>query len=189
MIVERVRSAALRVERAVGWVCKAAAWTTLPPMVGLTMYDVVGRQFYNTNSTRLMELEWHLFLVLFLCSMAYAYVRNSHVRIDVWRDRMAPRTRALVEVIGFAFALVPFCLVTIIYGVEFAWTAWATNERSRMAIGLPMRWLIKGALPFGAALLLFAGGAVFVRNAIFLLTGEPRSAPDDGAGEGAAHGA
>ena len=33
MVVERVRSAALRVEEAIGWVCKAAAWATLPPLV------------------------------------------------------------------------------------------------------------------------------------------------------------
>jgi TRAP-type mannitol/chloroaromatic compound transport system permease small subunit len=189
MVVEGVRSAARRVEHAIGWVCKAAAWATLPPLIGITIYDVVGRQFYNTGSTRLMELEWHLFLALFLCSMAYAYVRNVHVRIDVLRDRMSVRTRALVEAIGFALALVPFCLVTIKYGSEFAWVSWATNEGSRSALGLPMRWLIKGALPLGAALLLLAGAAVFVRNVIFLLNGEQRCAPDDGAGEGAAHGA
>ena len=62
MVVERVRSAALRVEEAIGWVCKAAAWATLATLIGATIYDVLGRQYFNTSSTRLMELEWHLFL-------------------------------------------------------------------------------------------------------------------------------
>lgn len=187
MIVEQARSAALRVEQAIGWVCQAAAWATLPPLIGVTMYDIVGRQYFNTSSTRLMELAWHLFLAFFLFSMAHAYVRNAHVRIDVFRDRMSPRTRALVEAIGFTVALAPFCLVTIVYGGEFAWMAWVTNERSRTALGLSMRWLIKGTMPVGAALLLLAATAVFVRNVISLLNGEQACAPDDGAGERAVH--
>lgn len=187
MVIERVRSAALRVEQAIEWVCQAAAWATLPPLIGVTIYDIVGRQHFNTSSTRLMELEWHLFLAFFLFSMAHAYVRNAHVRIDVFRDRMSLRGRALVEAIGFVVALAPFCLVTIVYGYDFAWMAWATNERSRTALGLPMRWIIKGAMPLGAALLLLAGAAVFVRNVIFLLNGEQACAPDDDAGDRAAH--
>jgi TRAP-type mannitol/chloroaromatic compound transport system permease small subunit len=45
-----------------GVVVLVAAWATLPPLIGVTIYDVVGRQSFNTSSTRLMELEWHLFL-------------------------------------------------------------------------------------------------------------------------------
>ncbi len=187
MVIKTVRSAALSVEHATGWICKVTAWATLPPLVGVTIYDIVGRQFYDTSSIMLAELEWHLFLVFFLFSVAYAYVQNAHVRIDVFRDRLAPRARALMEAIGFVVALAPFCLVTIVYGLDFAWMAWTTNERSRTALGLPMRWIIKGALPLGAGLLLLAGLAVFVRNVMSLINGEQTCAPDDSAVERAAH--
>ena len=141
------------------------------------------RKLYNVSSTKLVELEWHLFLVLFLFSMSYAYVRNAHVRIDVLRDHMRPRARAHIETIGFVVALLPFCLVTIVYGAEFAWQAWTTKEGSRSALGLPLRWLIKASMPIGATLLLLAGAAVFVRNVISLIAGEDRCAPDDAEGD------
>ena len=180
MVASRSRRLLGAVEAVVTWACIAPALIMLPLLIGVSVYDIIGRQFYNTGSTRLQELEWHLFVGLVLASIGYAYLRDAHVRIDVLRDRASDRTKATVELIGYALALVPFCLVVIVYGTELAWIAFTSDERSRAALGLPMRWIIKSTLPLGALLLLLAGTTAFVRNVLFLLGREPHPAPAGG---------
>lgn len=165
------------IDAIVAWACIAPALIMLPLLIGVSVYDIIGRQFYNTGSTRLQELEWHLFVGLVLASIGYAYLRDAHVRIDVLRDRASDRTKATVEAFGYVLALVQFCLVVIVYGSQLAWLAYVSDERSRAALGLPMRWIIKSTLPLGTFLLLLAGTTVFVRNLFFLLGREPHLAP------------
>lgn len=177
MIALRSRDAVRAAEKAVAWACIVPALIMLPLLIAVSVYDIIGRQFYNTGSTRLQEMEWHLFLGLVMASIGYAYLRDAHVRIDVLRDRFSDRAKATVEAIGYLVALVPFCLVVIVYGSDLAWMAFSSGERSRAALGLPMRWIIKSTLPIGTFLLLLAGTSVFVRNVRFLLGREPRPAP------------
>jgi len=177
MTASRWRYLIGRLEAAVAWSCSLPVLIVLPLLIGISVYDIIGRQFYNTGSTRLQGLEWHLFLTLVMTSIGYAYIRDIHVRIDVFRDRATDRTKAIIEVIGYIVALVPFCLVVVVYGSELALMSFATDERSRAAMGLPMRWIIKSTLPFGALVLLLAGSCAFARNILFLLGEEPRPAP------------
>lgn len=173
----RLRGLIESLESAVAWFCIVPAMVLLPLLIAVSVYDIIGRQFYNTGSTRLQELEWHLFLGLVMASIGYAYLRDVHVRIDVFRDHARDRTRAVIEVLGYVVALVPFCLVVVIHGSELALMAYATGEKSRAAMGLPMRWIIKSTLPLGALLLLVAGTCAFARNILYLLGQEPRPAP------------
>jgi len=64
--------------------------------------------------------------------------------------------------------LIPFCLILIVHGGQFVLNSFATAEGARAALGLPMRWIIKSALPVGGLLLLLAGLSAAVRNAMFL---------------------
>lgn len=177
MAVLRSRGLLGAAEKAVAWACILPSLIMLPLLIAVSVYDIVGRQFYNTGSTRLQELEWHLFFGLVMASIGYAYLRDAHVRIDVLRDRCSDRTKAMIEAVGYLVALVPFCLVVIVYGSHLAWLAYASGERSRAALGLPMRWIIKSTLPLGTFLLLLAGTSVFARNVLYLLGREPRPAP------------
>lgn len=99
------------------------AWLTLSPLITVSVYDIVGRQFFNTGQTRLQELEWHFFLALVMLCLGYAYVRDSHLRIDLLRDGRQPRTRALIELLGCVFVLPPFCraFVCVGHGGDMAW--------------------------------------------------------------------
>jgi TRAP-type mannitol/chloroaromatic compound transport system permease small subunit len=145
-----------------------AAWITLIPLIAVSVYDMIGRQFFHVGSTRLQELEWHFFLAVVMLGLGYAYLRDAHVRIDLVRDRLTPRTRAWIELFGCLLVLVPFCMMLIVHGGEIALDSFATTERARAPLGLPMRWIIKSTLPVGGVLLLLAGLSVAIRNAMFL---------------------
>lgn len=171
-------------ERGMAWLGALVAWATLIPLIVVSVYDIVGRQFFNTGSTRLQELQWHFFLALVMLCLGWAYLRDAHVRIDLVRQRLTPRARSWIELIGCVAVLVPFCLLLIIYGGQFALRAFEIGERSRAALGLPMRWLIMSSLPAGGLLLLLAGLSIAARNAAFILAGTTDASPNVGKAPG-----
>lgn len=97
---------------------KIACWLVIA-LVLLTTEQVVARYFFDASSVALQELEWHLFGFIILLSMAHTLQRNEHVRVDILYGRLSERARTTIDVCGYLFFLVPFCLVLIIYGYAY----------------------------------------------------------------------
>jgi TRAP-type mannitol/chloroaromatic compound transport system permease small subunit len=167
-----------------------AAWL-LVPLVVVIIVDVITRKFQllttltgsmradgkestahfiesYLTSTKFQELEWHLHAALFLLCLGYAYVRNSHVRIELVRERFDLRTRAWTELIGCIVFLLPYASLVLYFSYDFALRSFEINEVSSALTGLPYRWVIKSFVPIGMVLLLLAAFAVAARNAVFL---------------------
>ena len=70
---------------------------------------------------------------------------------------VSPRGKALVEIFGVLFLVLPFCAVTGYFATKFAYTSFIRNEVSQSIDGLPFRWAIKSMLPLGLYLLALAG--------------------------------
>lgn len=151
-------------ENIVVFVGKFACFVLLPAQALVALFYIVGRQFFHFAGTPFQELEWHFFTALVFFTLGFAYLADRHVRIDILREKMNVRMRAWIEMIGFAVAIVPFCLIIIWYGYLDAWGAFQDGESSRAALGLPHRWIIKSTLPLGALFLLAASTVVFFRN-------------------------
>ncbi len=161
-----------KVVRAIGMI---GFWVLIPAQIVVAVYFLIGRQFTVLPATLLQELEWYLFLVMAFLSFGIALLGDRHVRIDVFRDRWSPRTRAWIEVIGFFVALLPCFLLLTWLGASAAWDSFQANESSRSPTGMPWRWIVRGAVPAGAALVLMAGIVVTARN-IALLRARPNQA-------------
>ncbi|PVE47268.1 C4-dicarboxylate ABC transporter permease [Pararhodobacter aggregans] len=159
---------------------KAAAFLFVPMML-IILYDVFQRKYLGYNpdftttdwykmftSTRLQEMEWHLHSVLFLLALGYGYVKDSHVRIELVRDTLRPRTRAWVELFGALLFLVPYCYVVIEYGTENALRAFNIGEGSDALTGLPHRFIIKGMLPVGFVFVALAGLSAALKCLVYL---------------------
>ena len=150
-------------------------------MIFSIMYDVSQRQYLGFNpaftnsdwykmfsSTRVQEMEWHLHAALFLLVLGYAYIKDAHVRIELVRDKMNPRTRVWMELAGSLLFMVPYCYVVIKYGIENAMRSFDIGESSAALTGLPHRFIIKSMLPIGFALVALAGLAVAMRCIVYL---------------------
>lgn len=166
-----------QIERAITGICLASAWFLLPLLIANRVFDIVARQYIATPSNFIQLIEWRAFLFLVLLSFGYAYLCDAHIRVDILRDRYPPPAKAWIEMAGFLLAVVPFCAVIMWYGTEFALQSYFQGERSGLAFGRPVKWVIKAILPFGAFILLLAGAVVFTRNIRFLLGWEARPAP------------
>jgi len=122
--------------------------------------NVTLRYVFGRGLIELEELQWHLYAVGFLAGLSYCLESDTHVRVDVLRERLQPRHRAWLELYGILLLLLPFVGLMVVYGVPFALAAWESGEISQAPGGLPHRFLIKAMLPMGFGLL---GLAAFSR--------------------------
>ncbi len=159
--------ALLKISRIFAWpaefVGRWAAWLSLP-LMGVIIFDVITRRFLVLGSTKLQEMEWHLHATLFLLCLGFAYLRDAHVRIEILHEKYAPRTRHLVEFFGAVLFLLPYCLIVIYWGIEYTQRSFRYSEVSAALTGLPYRWIIKGMVVAGFALLMSGGISVALRS-------------------------
>lgn len=147
------------------FVGELAAWLHIPIIV-IVVFDVIFRRFLNVGSVMLQELEWHLNGVLVLFTIAYAYQKNVHVRIDIWRQRFSEPVRDVIEILGCIVFLIPFTELIIGLGLGFTQHAWTLGEVSDAPGGLSYRWLIKATLPVAFTLLFLQGWAEALRRPV-----------------------
>ena len=168
---------------------KAASWLIVP-LVLITCFDVIirkltwrdedgqiifGLQYYLVNnvseffgSTLLQELEWHLHTGLFALVLAYGYIYNTHVRVDLVRENLQFRKQAWIEFIGITVFLIPFCAITAYFSMDYAYTSFMQGEISASTVGLSNRWIIKSVLSIGLILVVIAGLAVWLQTFLVL---------------------
>ena len=150
---------------------RIAAWVSILLIV-VIIFDVVTRRFFVLGSTKLQELEWHIHAVLFMFCLGYGYVKNTHVRIDLVREKLSERKKLWIELIGCLFFLIPYSFIVIYHGIDWWNRSFQLNEVSASATGLPYRWIIKAILPIGFAVLLVSGVTTAIRK-ILQLFGPP----------------
>lgn len=177
-------------ERVLSWIDRISEWTGLAVMwlttgmMLLTVYNVFDRYFLNAFvdrnvfniGTAVSELNMHFFSLVFLFGAAYTLKHDGHVRVDLLYHGLSLRGRAVVNLIGSLFFLLPFCIVLIYASIDsrrgfsfsFVGFAWQRLERSGEPGGLPTIFLLKTALPVGIALLLLQGIGEVLRNILIL---------------------
>ncbi len=169
--------ALLKLARAIEWllavIAKIGAAAGLL-LVFVVVFDVVTRYFgvpkpFGLNSTQVQESEFWLHTVLFSLVIGYAYMCQSHVRIDLIRDRLSPRAKYILEILGCLLFLMPFCLVAINYHFHYVYASYLEGEVSKSVIGLSHIWILKAFLPTLFILLLLAAIAQLIRSVAGLM--------------------
>jgi len=127
-------------------------------------YDVIMRYTFRSSSVGMQEMEWHLFSVVILFGMSVALLEEGHVRVDFLYDRYRPRTKALINIIGTLFFLLPLALLVFFGSFGFVQDAWEIGEISEDPGGLPYRWLIKGMIPLAFGILIFTSFGYTIKN-------------------------
>ena len=142
------------INKAIACIGKVSAWLVLI-LVTITIYDVFMRYLFKQGSVAIQELEWHLFAAIFLLGSSAAIQSDQHVRVDVLYNssRISERGRALIDLLGGIFFLLPFCTVIIWSSIPFVMDAFAHKEISPDPGGLHYRWAVKALIPLGFGLL------------------------------------
>lgn len=164
------------------WVGRLVAWLTTF-LVLVVCFDVVTRYLLNESMVAVQELEWHVFALIFLLGAAYTLKEDGHVRVDVFYSHMAPKKKALIDLIGCLFLLIPFAILVVGTSKAFVQMSWAVHEGSPNPGGLPARYLLKAAIPAGFVLVLLQGISLAVRS-FLVLVGRPVDGSDTAPADG-----
>ena len=111
-----------------------------------------------------MEMEWHLFAMIFLLSAGYTLKHNKHVRVDLFYEKFSKKDKGWVNLIGSALFLIPWCILIIWVSWDYAMNAWEIKEGSPDPGGLPARYFIKFCIPAGIFLLLLQSIVIAVKS-------------------------
>ncbi|TRD14838.1 TRAP transporter small permease subunit [Palleronia caenipelagi] len=178
--------------RGIAWIGQAAAWLILPILV-LVLISVVlslakvGTIFrwesdvflFGSKLTlaSLGDLQWHLFGIMLMLTIASALVSDAHVRVDFLRQHMSKRQKNIVDIIGHLLFLLPFCAVVIWHSQDFAMRSFSLGEGSDYD-GLYDRYFLKSFIPIGFTLLFAAGLGLLILR-LRALRGDAEEFPDD----------
>jgi TRAP-type mannitol/chloroaromatic compound transport system permease small subunit len=114
--------------------------------------NVLLRYGFNTGSVWSQELEWHLMSPICLFGMSYALRHGEHVRVDVLFASYSQRNKYLVEFISAALSMV-IALIIIKLSYAYVMQSWVIGEGTANPGGISARYILKGLIPVGFALL------------------------------------
>ena len=126
---------------------------------------VVARYLFGLGSVWLTETVIYAHAALFMLAAAWTLQVGGHVRVDIFYADASARTKALVDLVGALFLLLPFMLVLICLSAPYAARSWAILEHSQEASGLPLVFVLKTLIPLFALLMALQGIAQAIRAA------------------------
>ena len=160
--------------------CGKASSFLFLPLILVTVFDVTARKlvwiqiFLVSNvsrlfeSTLLQELEWHFHTALFVMVLGYGYIYNTHVRVDLVREKLTMRKQAWIEFLGCTLFMIPYTCIVLYFAVIFAYDSFMIGEISASMVGLSHRWIIKTILVFGLIMAALAGISVWIQTVLVL---------------------
>ena len=123
------------------------------PLVLATCYEVFARYLFGAPTIWAYEIGYTLTGSHFLLGMAFTLKAGDHIRIDIFSGRFSARTRAIIDLVGYA-VLLPLTIWLTVYLYRYLHGGWAQNEKSgQSALNMPV-WPFR--LVFFAAFLLLA---------------------------------
>lgn len=147
---------------------KLLAWFTLL-MVLLTFLIVVLRYGFNIGWIAMQESVLFFHAMVFMLGAAYTLQKDAHVRVDIFYQKFSPRTKAIVNLCGALFLLIPVCVFIIIISNSYVLSSWSILEKSSEAGGLPTVYLSKSFILVFAFFMLLQAVAEIGRSLLTIL--------------------
>lgn len=145
-------------ERISEWTGRMIAWLMLPMVLG-TFVIVLLRYVFDVGWIWMQESIVWLHAAVFMLAAAYTLRCGEHVRVDIFYRALSTRGKAIVDIAGTVFLLLPMMVFLIVTSIDYVAVSWDIQERSREAGGLPYPFvpLLKSLIPVTAALVIVQG--------------------------------
>lgn len=153
-----------RIDAGIDALGRATAWLTLA-LVLLAFGLVLVRYVFGAGSIAGQEAVLWLHSLVFLLGASYTLRHGQHVRVDLFYQHFSARGKAIVDLLGTLFFLLPFCGFLLWISLDYVAASWGQREGSREPDGLPGVFLLKTLIPLAAALLMLQGAALLLRAA------------------------
>jgi len=125
------------IERASEWAGVFGA-CLIVPLVLATCYEVFARYLFGAPTIWAYEIGYTLTGAHFLLGMAFTLKYGEHIRIDIFSGKFTPRTRAVIDLLGYAIVL-PLTAWITLYLFFYLRAGYVSNEKSgQSALNLPV---------------------------------------------------
>lgn len=183
-MVTRIITVLDRLTDAIG---RLFAWASLAVVI-ITFVTVLMRYGFKINDLTLFGLRLprqsmeesvlYLHSLLFMLASAYTLRHDAHVRVDVFYRNFSPRAKALVNLLGSLFLLLPLAGFIVYSSVDYVAFSWKLQEHSQEAEGLAYVYVLKTLIPLMGGMLIFQGLVEALRSTAILLGLEGHQAPE-----------
>ena len=126
----------------IGYLCAFFVFS----MVIVVFTVVVLRYGFNIGFIWMQEVYVWLHSFVFMLGAGFTYLANEHVRIDVFYREASKKYKAIVDLFGNIFLLLPFLYIIWNYSYPFVYRSFLMGEVSREAGGMPALYILKSAI-------------------------------------------
>jgi TRAP-type mannitol/chloroaromatic compound transport system permease small subunit len=130
------------IERLSGASGMLTAWL-VAPLIAAAVWDVFARYVMNAPTEWAYEIGYMAMGAHALLGMAFTLRESGHIRIDAFSQAFSPTTKALIDLVGYTFFVLP-CLVWMTWALWDYWTkALVSHELSGQSAWNPVIWPFK----------------------------------------------
>ncbi|MDG2268279.1 MAG: TRAP transporter small permease subunit, partial [Alphaproteobacteria bacterium] len=112
-------------------------------MVLITFLVVVLRYGFNIGFIWMQESVRFMYAAVFLLCGGYTLLKDKHVRVDVLYLNLSTKNKAIIDLLGSIFLLLPVCFVIFYYSWSYVINSWEQMEGSIEERGLHLVFLMK----------------------------------------------
>ena len=139
------------------------SWLTLL-LVALVISVVLSRYFLGIGSIAIQESVSYVHAIIFMLGLAYTLQRGGHVRVDIFYREFSARRKALVDLLGTALFLLPFCGLILFSSWDYVVASWSIKETSSETGGIAAVYLLKTLMIIMPATLALQGIAQIIES-------------------------
>lgn len=150
-----------------GIVGKTLSWLSLGVVI-VCFGVVVLRYGFGIGFVWMQDLYVWMNAAMFTGVAGYTFLKDGHVRVDIFYRPAGPHYKAWADLIGFVVFLVPFVAVVIAWSWPYVAESWMIRESSKNAGGMEGLFVVKSFIILFAAFVGIQGLAVAGRSVLIL---------------------
>ena len=139
------------------------SWLTLF-MVLVTVLVVVLRYGFSIGFIWMQESVRFMYAAVFLICAGITLLNDKHVRVDVFYLKMSKRNKAIVDLVGNLFFLIPVCFVIFYFSWNYVINSWVQLEGSIEERGLHLVYIMKTFIWCFSILVSFQGISICIKS-------------------------
>ena len=133
-------------------------------MIGLVILTIFLRYFFSIGSISIQELIMYFHASIFMLGISYTYKENSHVKIDIFYNKLSEKNKTILSLIGVILLIIPFAIFIIFISFDMVSSSWSIFEGSSEAGGLDLVFILKSLIPLSGFLILLQALSELFKN-------------------------